>query len=120
MGRGVRAPMTTWCWRWRVRCGAVSGRGPGSRRLGSRAMRAHDPGPPHYLISVDLGIPPARTAMAVMEIHGVRPTVELHVRAISRPPLGTKTAAIIDETREVSDRLGEQFVRQYARWADPD
>jgi hypothetical protein len=42
-------------------------------------MRAYDPRPPHYLISVDLGIAPARTAIAVMEIHGVRPTVELHV-----------------------------------------
>jgi hypothetical protein len=83
-------------------------------------MRAHDPGPPHYLISVDLGIAPARTAIAVMEMHGARPAVELHVRAISRPPLGTKTAAIIEETREVCDRLGEQLVRQYARWADPD
>jgi hypothetical protein len=83
-------------------------------------MRAYDPRPPHYLISVDLGIAPARTAIAVMEIHGVRPTVELHVRAISRPPLGTKTAAIIEETRALCDRLGEQLVRQYYRWADPD
>ena len=83
-------------------------------------MRAYDPRPPHYLISVDLGIAPAPTAINVMEIHGLRPTVELHVRAISRPPLGTKTAAIIDETRELCDRLGEQLVRQYARWADPD
>jgi hypothetical protein len=83
-------------------------------------MRAYDPRPPHYLISVDLGIAPARTAIAVMEIHGVRPTVELHVRAISRPPLGTKTAAIIDETRELCDRLGAHVVRQYSRWADPD
>jgi hypothetical protein len=83
-------------------------------------MRAYDPRPPHYLISVDLGIAPARTAIAVMEIHGVRPTVELHVRAISRPPLGTKTAAIIEETRALCDQLEEQLVRQYARWADPD
>jgi hypothetical protein len=83
-------------------------------------MRAYDPRPPHYLISVDLGIAPARTAIAVMEIHGVRPTVELHVRAISRPPLGTKTAAIIEETCALCDRLGEQLVRQYYRWADPD
>ncbi len=83
-------------------------------------MRAYDPRPPHYVISVDLGIAPARTAIAVMEMHGVRPTVELHVRAISRPPLGTKTAAIIDETRALCNRLGEQLVRQYSRWADPD
>jgi hypothetical protein len=83
-------------------------------------MRAHDPRPPQYLISVELGIAPARTAIAVMEIHGARPKVELHVRAISRPPLGTKTAAIIDETRELCDRLGAHLVRQYSRWADPD
>jgi hypothetical protein len=83
-------------------------------------MRARNFGPPHYLISVDLGIAPARTAIAVMEMHGVRPTVALHVRAISRPPLGTKTAAIIDETRALCDRLGEQLIRQYSRWADPD
>jgi hypothetical protein len=42
------------------------------------------------------------------------------VRAISRPPLGTKTAAIIEETRALCDQLEEQLVRQYARWADPD
>jgi hypothetical protein len=82
-------------------------------------MRARDPGPPHYLVSVDLGIPPARTAISVMEIHGARPTITLHVRAISRPALGTKVAAIIDETRELYHRLGQHLERQYAAWAEP-
>jgi hypothetical protein len=38
-------------------------------------MRARTVGPPHYLLSVDLGIAPDRTAIAVMEMHGRRPTV---------------------------------------------
>jgi hypothetical protein len=62
-------------------------------------MRARAFGPPHYLISVDLGIAPDRTAIAVMEMHGRRPKVALHVRALSRPMPGTKTTTIIDETR---------------------
>jgi hypothetical protein len=66
--------------------------------------------PPRYLISVGLGIAPERTALSVMEMRGSRPAVELHVRALIRPEIGTKTAAIIEVTREVCDRLGEELV----------
>jgi hypothetical protein len=83
-------------------------------------MHAQDPGPPHYLISVDLGVAPARTCISVCEMHGARPHVSLHVRAISRPAVGTKVAAIIDETCAVRQRLWDLLSRQYASWADPD
>jgi hypothetical protein len=82
-------------------------------------MRAQTVGPPHYLISVDLGVAPARTAIAVMEMHGVRPKIELHVREIARPVPGTKVAAIIDQTRALRQQLGQHLERQYAWYADP-
>lgn len=82
-------------------------------------MRARDFGPPRYLISVDLGIAPDRTAISVLEMRGVRPTVTLNVRTIVRPMPGTKTAAIVDETRALYDQLGHHLARQYPAWVDP-
>jgi hypothetical protein len=82
-------------------------------------MRARDFGPPRYLLSVDLGVAPDRTAISVLEMRGVRPTVTLDVRTISRPPLGTKTAAIVDQTRALYDQLGRHLARQYPAWVDP-
>jgi hypothetical protein len=82
-------------------------------------MRARDFGPPHCLISVDLGVAPDRTAISVMEMHGVRPKVALHVRALSRPMPGAKVAAIVEETRALYDELGRHLARQYPAWVAP-
>ena len=82
-------------------------------------MRAHDPGPPHYLISVDLGIAPARTCLSVCELHGARPRVELHVRELLRPAAGTKVIEIITQTRSLWDRIGAHLAQKFGYFADP-
>jgi hypothetical protein len=83
-------------------------------------MRAQNPGPPHYLISVDLGLAPARTCISVCEMHGARPRVELHVRERVRPMPGTRVSEVIAHTRTLYDRIGASLERAFAYWADPD
>jgi hypothetical protein len=82
-------------------------------------MHERTPGPPQYVISVDLGIAPARTANSVLEVHGARPKVTLHVREITRPMPGIKTAAIIEEARALYHQLGQYVKRQYDTWVGP-
>jgi hypothetical protein len=79
-----------------------------------------DPGPPHYLISIDLGLAPVRTCLSVCELHGTRPMVELHVRELLRPEPGAKVSDVITLTRAVHERIGTHLERTYAYWADPD
>jgi hypothetical protein len=82
-------------------------------------MRAQAPGPPHYLISVDLGIAPARTCISVCEMHGTRPTVALHVRELLRPEPGAKVRDVITLTRTLFDGVGADLEQRFAYWADP-
>jgi hypothetical protein len=83
-------------------------------------MRARDPGPPHYLISVDLGIAPARTCISVSEMHGARPRVELHVRELFRPEAGAKVSEVVTLTQTIHERIGAHLEKMYAYFADPD
>jgi hypothetical protein len=82
-------------------------------------MAAHDPGPPPYVISVDLGIAPARTCISVCELHGARPKIELHVRELLRPELGAKVSEVIAQTQMIRTRIGAHLERTFAYWADP-
>jgi hypothetical protein len=76
-------------------------------------------GPPQYLISVDLGQVNDFTAISLIEMHGIRPQITLHVREITRPPLGTKYTQIVSEVADLYRRVGDYLQETYWRWAEP-
>ena len=57
--------------------------------------------------------------MSVLEIHGARPQVTLHVRVISRPMPGTKTAAIVEATHALCQQVEQYMRRHYYTWSAP-
>jgi hypothetical protein len=76
-------------------------------------------GPPQYLISVDLGQVNDYTAISLIEMHGRRPQVILHVREITRPALQTKYTQIVAEVADLYQRVGQHLQETYWRWAEP-
>jgi hypothetical protein len=55
---------------------------------------------PHYVLSVDFGQVHDFSAIILAEIHGPRPTHEVHVREATRLPLGTSYPDVCDQVAE--------------------
>jgi hypothetical protein len=74
---------------------------------------------PQYILSVDYGQINDPTAITLEEIHGQRPTHEVHVREATRLPLGTSYPNIADEIERRYKAIGRHLQKLCYGWNNP-
>jgi hypothetical protein len=75
---------------------------------------------PHVILSVDFGQMLDYTAITLEEIHGPRPTHEIHVREATRLPLGTSYPAIVEAVYDRYAVIGRYLQGLTRTWAHPE